>query len=283
MMEWFEDWQSTEHARIFDYRAAMDRRNLIRDYESYNDVRLLSERIGPERPLDLLEVGCATGEFYRYLRFKHPRVRYCGVDISRPAIARAKAKYAEARFWLTEIGLPLSDALRAVGAPATFEVVYTKDVVHHQLRPYELLTELLYLTSEMLVFRCRTRDVGATEMDPERSCQYHYDGWMPYIVMNLAEVIEHIRKNVPEAEVVVYRNHAVLGGQNGRFLPRECYLPGTGTAETAIAVVRRTAKAGQVTVSDRREMEPSYTLDFRARHLIRRAMMAITARRQGSR
>lgn len=61
--------------------------------------------------------------------------------------------------------------------------------------------------------RCRTREVGPTENDPELSCQYHYGGWMPYIVTNLDELLQHVRGLAPQSEIVVYRNHMILGGK----------------------------------------------------------------------
>lgn len=102
MGQWYDDWQSQEHARNFDFRALLDDTNLVRNYECYNDVRILNERLDLHRELSLLEIGCATGEFYRYLRIKYPRTRYFGVDISKPAIERAKEKYPQGPFFLVD-------------------------------------------------------------------------------------------------------------------------------------------------------------------------------------
>src|SRR2546428_11642154 len=55
------------------------------------DVSLLNERVVP-RHTTLLEIGCATGDFARYVRRRHRGIRYYGVDISRPALARAREK-----------------------------------------------------------------------------------------------------------------------------------------------------------------------------------------------
>jgi len=268
-MDWYQDWQDHRHAVAFDTYARLDRRNLIRTYEGFNDVRLLNTCIVPDRPLTLLEVGCATGEFYRYLKMKYPLVRYYGIDISRPTIARAKTKYPDGTFVVTDPGLRLDGGCRTLGLPERPEVVYARDVIPHQTAPYEFLADLIRVASEAIIIRCRTRDVGQTEFNPELSCQYHYDGWMPYIVLNLQELLDRIRSEAPGCGVVAYRNHMVLGGWYNRFVPKELYLKETGTAETAVGIFKRTAQAGTVTIEDRIDHNPCYTWDYLLKHAAR--------------
>jgi SAM-dependent methyltransferase len=251
---WYADWQHPRHAAAFDRRSTLTRARLIRHYEAFNDVRLLNERLDRLRPLSLVEIGCATAEFYRYLRERHPQVRYFGVDVSQAAIARATAKYPEAKVVACRPDEALPEVFqRTLGLGGTPEIVYAKDVVHHQTDPLGFVSRLLRAASEAVIVRTRTRDVGATVTDPEQSCQYHYDGWMPYIVSNLQELIDAIRQQVPTSEVIVRRHHMVLGGRENRLLPKDCYLPSTGTAETAIAILLKTPRPGHVTVEDRRE------------------------------
>jgi hypothetical protein len=70
------------------------------------------------------------------------------------------------------------------------DVVFCRDVVLHQLDPYGFLSTLLDIAAKALVLRLRTRDVGATVLNAEISCQYHYDRhWVPYIVLNTDELI----------------------------------------------------------------------------------------------
>lgn len=270
--EWYGDWQSTDHVRVLDRRYALSDASLVRNYEAFNDVCLLNERLDRASDAALLEVGCATGEFYRYLRVKRPRVRYYGVDIARAAIARAREKYPAGRFFAGEPGVPVADALRSLDLPGAWEVVYAKDVVHHQTRPFDFLAQLLDVTADMLIMRLRTRDRGATVTDPDVSCQHHYQGWMPYIVINVQELIEHIRTRAPRSEIVVYRHHMVLGGQHNRFLPKECYLPETGTAETVVGVFSRTTRPGEVTLENRKDPLPRYSVTSRLNGLVTRML-----------
>lgn len=274
---WYADWQHQSHASHFDGRHGLDAKNLVRNYESLNDVRLLNERVDRTRPLTLLEVGCATGEFSRYLRRRFPFVNYYGVDISEPAIGRAREKYPEARFFVARPGARLAEALRELAVPPAPEVVYAKDVLHHQTGPFEFLGDLVGVASETVVLRCRTRDVGQTELDPEKSCQYHYGGWMPYIVINLSELVGHVADSAPGAEIVVLRHRMVLGGQYGRFLPKECYLRETGTAETALGVFKKTVNPGRVTIEDRPDGSPRYTVGYQLRRGLRRLVGGLVA------
>ena len=269
--KWYADWQHERHASFLEFRQTLDARNLVCNYEAFNDVRLLNERIDRARPLTLLEIGCASGEFYRYLRVRFPKLSYHGLDISAPAIALANAKYPEGRFAANRPEASLAESLREAGFPERPDLIYAKDVVHHQVQPFAFLAQLMEAAAEALIMRCRTRDVGATELNPEVSCQYHYDGWMPYIVINLQELVDYLASRSPGAEIMVYRHHMVLGGRHERFLPKELYLKETGTAETAVAVLKRTRAPGQITIQDREDQNPTQTLDFQLRQYLRRA------------
>ena len=279
--KWYADWQHQQHASHFDGRASLPDADLVRNFASFNDVRLLGERLERSRPVSLLEIGCATGEFYRYLKIVHPQVRYYGVDISHAAIARAKEKYPEARIVPVEPKAKLAEAIERIGLAARPEIVWCKDVIHHQTDPFGLLHELLGAASEAVILRTRTRDVGPTVMDPEHSCQYHYDGWMPYLVLNLQELVDAIRRGAPEAEGVVYRHHMILGGRENRFLPKDCYLPSTGTAETAVGIFRTTNHPGRVTITDRTDMNVAYPLSWRVQRYCSRLLSPRRPARRG--
>jgi SAM-dependent methyltransferase len=277
MSDWYADWQSPDHVALFDFRSGLSNENLRRNYEAYNDLTLLKAAIPENRELMLVELGCATGEMARYLKLVFPQVRYAGVDISEPALARARQKYPDAKFIQTQPGLPVADLL-AQSDLARPELVFSKDVMHHQERPLSFLTEILQCATDTVVFRCRTRDQGATVWDPDQSCQYHYDGWMPYIIINIDELVAAIRKDAPEAEIRIIRNHSVLGGQLNRFVPKDCYLPETGTAESAVGVFLKSTRPGQVTIENRKDMNPKYTLGHLARRGFARAVRVAKGR-----
>ena len=92
------------HAVLFDSRRRLSNAALVRCYESFNDVQLLRSFLAGSRKTRLLEVGCATGEFYRYLRVRYSGVCYYGIDISQSALERARQKYPEGTFFLSQPG-----------------------------------------------------------------------------------------------------------------------------------------------------------------------------------
>jgi SAM-dependent methyltransferase len=226
-------WQEPVHADFFDARAKYGLRTLRRAYENFNEFHLFLENKSDIQGRCFVEVGCATGELYRYLRGYHPEFTYHGFDISEPGIERAIQKYPDGQFGVCKPDL--SDVIAAELKPA---VVWARDVVLHQPDPFDYLSRLLPISNEVTILRLRTRDKGATVRDPALSCQLHYKSWVPYIVLNVEEAIETILRVVPVKKMMVMRSYVQLGGWHNRYLPKDCYYPETGTAETAIYVVR---------------------------------------------
>lgn len=256
-----EAWADQTHARVFDYMHAMPKFILKKHYESFNEGKLLAayeSRISGSR---FFEIGCATGELYRYLSNYRRRFDYTGFDISRPAIERARHKYPEGRFHQLTGGFP--EIRETFGQP---DVVWCRDVVLHQTDPYGFLGDLIDLANEAVFLRLRTRDVGATEVRSEISCQLHWDRyWVPYIVMNTDEMIARVASRPDVRRIVVARAYEVLGGQNFRFLPKDLYFSSARTAETALYVEKGTAARTEVLFMDRPQSDrPKYTLLERA-------------------
>ncbi len=182
---------------------------------------------------EIVDIGSATGTTYRFLRNKigSSGFSYKGIDISMPVIERARVLYPEVNF-LKSHGESPYEILRSKS-----DIVYSRDTVLHQENPYEFLDQLLEITERFLIIRLRTRDDGDTEFDISKSCQLHYDSfWMPYIVLNIEELIAHIKKNKNVVKIKINRSYEVLGGQNNRFLPKDLYFKKTGTAETSMMI-----------------------------------------------
>jgi SAM-dependent methyltransferase len=255
-------WQDDAHARVFDEVSAYPAFLMRKRFESFNEVRLLRQHLGAIRGNTLFEIGCATGEFGRYVKRYLPRFIYTGFDISRPAIARATEKYGKGQYQLLDG--PIGAFRDRFG---TASVVFCRDVVLHQLDPLAFIASLLRLATEALVLRLRTRDVGDTVFDAERSCQYHYNRhWVPYIVLNTRELVDSITSDRTVSQVVVSRRYELLGGHNFRYLPKELYYSETGTAETGLIVLKQDAdRRGEPRVTyDDRPDGPHYSLFERA-------------------
>jgi SAM-dependent methyltransferase len=265
-------WQDGTHARVFDEVSAYPDFLMRKRFESFNEVRLLRAHAGAVRGGTLFEIGCATGEFGRYAAKYLPQFTYTGFDISRPALARATAKYGGARYRLLEDPI---DAFRDKFGTAS--VVFCRDVVLHQLDPLAFVSRLLDIATEALVLRLRTRDAGETVLDAERSCQYHYDRhWVPYIVLNTRQLLDHLCADPAVSRVVVSRRYETLGGHNFRYLPKELFYRETGGAETALIVLKQAGRAGAPRVEyDDRTDGPRYSL-------LERAFLKLARRRLSS-
>ena len=251
-----EAWQEPVHADFFDGVAKVHPKALRRDYESFNESRLLLEHKRDILGRDFVEIGCATGELYRYLRQYHPEFSYRGFDISRPAIERARQKYPNGIFEVCEPNL--SDVIAANLRPS---VIWARDVVLHQPEPFEYLSKLMSISSEVTVLRIRTRDKGASILDLELSCQWHYNHWVPYLILNVDETVDVICKAIPVERMFLVKRYVQLGGWHNRFVPKECYYPETDTAETALYILRSNHgdRVPDIMVSEREESHPVWS------------------------
>lgn len=226
-----EAWNSSSHAQIFDYHRFVPSALIPHFYEDFNEVRLLRTALPKaDTRATILDYGCATGEFHRYVRSRYPHATYVGCDISKPAIDRAREKFPKGNFILTDEEFSGMKDVKP-------DVVFCRDVVHHQPRALDFTSHLYSLAKNVLILRIRTRDAGASVLDPETSCQLNYGRWVPYIVFNCDELKQFFRQQYPApAELRIWKNHMVLGGSHLRFLPKDCYLPETRTAETGLMV-----------------------------------------------
>lgn len=281
--QFYASWKEEGHAVHFDGLRFIPSPLLVRRWEGFNEIRLLGELLEREPRLTVLEIGCATGEMYRFVSRRHPRATYIGADVSEPAVARAREKFgARARFMVTDPALGALDGL----AP---DVVFCRDVLHHQTEPWTFLQRLYRLAGRVLILRIRTRDRGVTEYDPERSCQYHAGSWVPFIMLNVDELVETLSGTFRPgpARITLVKNPIVFGGQHERFLPKDCYERATGTAETAMLLVKGGAEAGRpaVEISTRvdGEQTPGWSRMQRACRLSSMAVRAMVGRQYSGR
>ena len=232
--ELYTSWKEEGHAVHFDGLRFVPTRLVVRRWEGFNEVRMLGEALRREPRLTVLEIGCATGEMFRYVSRRHPQATYIGADISEPAVLRAREKFGpRGRFIVTDPSLAALDGL----AP---DIVFCRDVLQHQTEPWTFLERLYRLAGRMLIMRVRTRDHGATEYDPERSCQYHAGSWVPFIMLNVDELIDTLstRFQPTPSRIELVKDPVVFGGHLWRYVPKDCYEAATGTAETAMLLVK---------------------------------------------
>lgn len=226
----YEAWKQQDHVSLFSLWDQFSTSRLVKECRRFNDFQLLQTISGSQDCVTLADVGCATGGFYRFFHHLAPNLEYLGFDISEAAVAHAKSIYPSGDFRLFDGNLKSLDTFKS-------DIVFCRDVVHHQTNPIEFLSDLYDATGRYLVLRVRTREKGNTIFDVDQSCQYTYGRWVPYIVFNTTELIELIGSFQPSpAQMIIRRHPVVLGGQNSRLLPKELYYPETGTAETAVLI-----------------------------------------------
>ena len=256
-----------EHASLFDFWNRYSTSKLIRTCDTFNEFRLFRALVATKECRSLIDLGCASGGFYRFFRKVSPQLEYTGFDISEPAIKHARSLYPNGDFRLLN-GRP------GFQADVEADVVFSRDVVHHQTDPCGFLSELYGLARRHILLRVRTREVGATVFDATQSCQYTYSRWVPYIVFNTSELTNLFRSFTPApARITVVRHPVVLGGQHDRFLPKELYYPETGSAETALLVEKGPpSREGEtvVTVEARPEVSRRDWLRGVLREIVRR-------------
>lgn len=252
-----EAWGDQEHANVFDYMYSMPNPFLKKHYESFNEGRLLKAYKPTFGSDKFFEIGCATGELFRYISNYRKEFNYYGFDISEPGIRRAKQKYPEGNFHKLTEGF--DEIQKKYGQP---NVVWCRDVILHQNDPYSFLDNLISLARDAVFVRLRTRDVGDTVFDTQLSCQLHWDKyWVPYIVINTDEMIRRIEAHQDVKKITICRAYEVLGGHNYRFLPKELFFKGSGSAETALFIEKgsRIGEGLEVSYIDRPD-QPKYSL-----------------------
>ncbi len=265
-----EAWHEDVHAELFDAWYKLSLRELKMTFESFNEVQLFGENKPFIKGRKFVEIGCATGELYRYLKAFHPEFQYFGFDISEPAIRRAQEKYPKGNFSVCE-----EDLSDVIGQHLSPSVLFERNVVVHQPNPFEFLSKIVTMPNEAVILRLRTRDEGGTVLDPELSCQWHYSRWVPYMVLNIDECIEKIKQTVNFEALYIVKNYQQLGGHTNRFLPKECYYPETGTAETAVYIqlAKNKVSSPRIFISERDDGKVCRNLVDRGFHIIKNVIL----------
>ncbi|MBK78278.1 MAG: hypothetical protein CMC88_04125 [Flavobacteriaceae bacterium] len=221
-------WNSKDHLISFNFWNDLSNYEFNFRWGSFRENQIISEVL--KKGDSLFEVGCATGTTVRWLKNTGilSKIKYLGVDISDTAISKANFLHPKVNF--KKIGLgPLKEYYNK------FDYVFSRDTIMHQEKPFEFLWELIKCANKGLIIRLRTRDSGITNYNLESNCQLHYDNyWMPYIVINISEIIDFLKSLKIIYSIEINRSYEVLGGSTNRYLPKDLYFKSAGGAETSI-------------------------------------------------
>jgi trans-aconitate methyltransferase len=121
-------------------------------------MQLLLQNQSDFQECGLLDIGCATEEFYGYLHHALPRFSYTGCDTDDRLIQSAGKKYSEGKFVFSE---DLSNVGPHSASPAT---VFRREAVMHHPEPFA------FLTNPFLCPRDLKRVLGKAPLEPLILC-----------------------------------------------------------------------------------------------------------------
>jgi protein-L-isoaspartate O-methyltransferase len=153
----------------------------------------------------VLDVGCAEGYFMNVIRERFG-AEVWGVDISTAALAKAHALYG-----LTVAG---ADATRLPFADASFDLVYSTEVIEHVLEPEAMLAELRRVSrGTVIVTTPVSQRADEHEPDYALEAEGHVNNFDPATVRRIFG---------PEATLGSFRCNATLAlvASVGRYLPQ---------------------------------------------------------------
>ena len=239
---WHQAWMEEEHANHFEHWNRYSAKELVQTCDQFGEFQLFRTLVGRSDCETLLDVGCAAGRFYRFFRTVWPALQYTGVDISPVAVDRASKLHPSGDFRVFDGNTKSLDDCQS-------DIVFCRDVVHHQVNPQQFLADLFNITNRYLILRLRTREKGPTIFDLSQSCQYWNGNWVPFIVFNTVELIDLIRSFQPSpTSITLMRVPKILGNMNNRFLPKELNSSQAGGAEAMLLVEKAIGKGDGDTV-----------------------------------
>tara|TARA_B100000029_G_C17423617_1_gene905255 strand:+ start:168 stop:1010 length:843 start_codon:yes stop_codon:yes gene_type:complete len=261
-VSFFTHWNREEHKKYFNVWNKISRSYFNFLFGCYYENNYLLNYLKKNSRQSILDVGCATGYLLRYLKLKKTKFDYHGADISIECIDTAKKHYKDYSF--TQIS---SDGLQKSFNPKSFDIVYSRDVAIHQLKPLNFIKDLIDISRNVLVLRIRTRDKGKTVYDPNYSCQLGNQGvgekkdWVPVIVLNYQELIEFLKQMKIVKKVIVNKSYTILGGKSLLFFEKDLYLKETGGAETSLILFLDREKNNNLEVEEHTQIEGNNYLD----------------------
>jgi SAM-dependent methyltransferase len=130
----------------------------------------------------VLDVGCATGGFYRIMRAFHPEIQYVGVDISPDLVAQAKRDYPEAEFHV-------SDGVHLDFLDRTFDLVHSSGVLHLN-SAYRQMVQAMWARAGRYLL-CDFRLTWGKSLQGTLTLEgaQAQDAPLPYNVLNVSELM----------------------------------------------------------------------------------------------
>jgi len=141
-----------------------------------------------------LDVGCASGGFFNFMRSYEPHIEYTGIDLSETAVELAIERYSEAKFIVTEgFGLPFDDN--------AFDVVHCTSVFNNEPNYQEMLREMYRVSNRFVLIDIRLSKGLGKQRESVYNIQFNgkdVEATVPYVVNDADEVADFILQLNPK-------------------------------------------------------------------------------------
>ncbi len=171
----------------------------------------------------ILDVGCASGDFYNVLKKKYKKINYHGIDLDNKCIEFAKKKFGNnARFDKLDI---FSKKLKK-----KYDVVMIWNLFYMIPNWKKFLIRCSNLSKNYIVFDNKLKFIGSTIVDLDLSYQYYHKSNKRnyYIVHNIHELSAYLQiheLNIKKINICGYK----LPGPTSARLPldkKDVYVGG---------------------------------------------------------
>ena len=129
----------SEYPRFHEVMASESSQTVVAALEPFilPLVPGLAEKL--ENGIEVLDVGCGSGQAMIELAKRFPNSRFAGYDFSEEGIARANAKAAEAG--VSNVRFEVRDAA-AIGETEAYDLITSFDAIHDQANPAGMLSSI---------------------------------------------------------------------------------------------------------------------------------------------
>lgn len=192
-----------------------------------------------------LDVGCAAGGFSRIMKSFNPQLVYTGVDVNEEFIAIARRTYPDCCF-------ELGDGVRFASPSGSFELVFVGGLLHLNSSYRKMVRGCYEQAGRFLLGDFRLTHspsvTGRFRLDFDGAGGAAED--LPYIVLNINELIETLCALEPAPASVTLRGYPHLVSPMASEVPRDVIM-----AFALIEKGRGSATPCRVTVDIRERAE----------------------------
>ena len=179
-----------------------DEKQLISSFNSktaksfFRSETELLVHVQPSQLANVLDIGCSCGRFIELLDQQHFTGNFYGIDISAPSVDLCKKNYPQHRFdFINALDLDTKNQ---------YELVNATGVIQHEVRYKELITKMVNLSSNYIMFDVKLADIAQPMVDIERcfcevgGCKIHM------VVFSLSHLLSLLQSITDVGSVWLY-------------------------------------------------------------------------------